>query len=154
MNKKYHILPAVFWIVLSVFVMIFSHHLDLGNFQNPGPGLMPFLVGIALLLAAIIILIKSFLNIKEGHDKVEGVAPSEINFCKVGLVLGALFTYAFLLEKLGYLVTTSLLLIFLFKIAGSQKWRSILAASVLTVIITFLLFTFLGLRFPKGIFKG
>ena len=154
MNKKYDIFPALFWVGLSIFVAVFSHRLGLGNFQNPGPGLMPFLVGIALLLASAFIVVRSFLDTRKRNDLVEKVAAGRRRFWKVGLVLGLLFAYGVVLEKLGYLVSTSLLLIFLFRIAGSQKWRSIVAASVLTVVLTYLVFNFLGLRFPLGIFKG
>ncbi len=92
--------------------------------------------------------------IEKGKGLNDAVAPRERKVYKVGLVLGSLLIYAFLLEKIGYLVATSFLLIFLFRTAGSRKWRSILAASVLTVILTFFVFTSLGLRFPKGIWKG
>ena len=64
-----------------------------------------------------------------------------------------LFAYCFLLQKLGYLITTTLLLLFLFKTASSRKWWFVIAGSVLTAAVTYLGFTFLGLRFPRGIFR-
>jgi putative tricarboxylic transport membrane protein len=154
MRKKYELLPSLFWMGLSIFAMTHSRRLELGTFQDPGPGLMPFLVGSALLVVSTIIFLKSFLKTKGRTKQEEAGAPSSTKIYKIGVVLGALLTYAFLLEKIGYLITTTALLIFLFRIAGSKQWKSILAASVFTVFLTFLVFTFLGLRFPIGILKG
>ena len=154
MNKDCDIFPTFFWIGLSLFVIISSYHLELGNFQDPGPGLMPFLTGVVLLLLSSIILVASFLGSPGRSDSETVKDPARTSFLKVGSVFGSLVIYALILEKIGYLVATSLLLIFLFKIAGSRKWRTVLLSSVLTVVITYLFFTSFGLRFPKGIFKG
>ena len=154
MNKKYDIFPALCWVGLSIFVAVFSHRLGLGNFQNPGPGLMPFLVGMALLLASTFMVVRSFLDMGKRNGIARKAVAGRRSFWKVGLVLGSLFAYGVVLEKLGYLLSTSLLLVFLFRIAGSKSWRSIVAASVLSVVLTFLVFNVLGLRFPLGIFKG
>jgi hypothetical protein len=152
MNKKNDIAIAFFWIGLSIFVMVFSYELDLGDFRNPGPGLMPFLVGSALLLVSIPLVIKAFSKIQARNGKKE--VHGEVSFVRLSLVLGGLFVHAMLLEVLGYLVATSLLLILLFKTAGCQKWRVVLVASALTVIGSYVVFTSLGVRFPEGIFGG
>jgi len=49
------------------------------------------------------------------------------------------------------LIATLMLLTILSKSMGSKKWTSVLIGSVLTVLITYFVFTSLGLRFPKGI---
>lgn len=153
MSKRYDVIPCLFWISVSIFVMICSYELGLGNFSSSGPGLMPFLIGIALFAVSIPILITSLSRIRAKNDMVIEVARSKINVWKVGSVVLSLFLYCLLLNKLGYIVATSLLFIFLFRAGGSRKWRFILLASLLTVIATYLGFTFLGLRFPKGIWR-
>ncbi len=151
MKKRYDIFPIFFWIGLSLFVIMGSYHLELGSFQDPGPGLMPFLAGVVLLLLSSFLLVASFFRSQKRSNSETTEDAARISLWKVGSVFGSLVTYALILEKLGYLVATSLLLIFLFKIAGSQKWRTALASSILTVVLTYLFFTFFGLRFPKGI---
>lgn len=153
MNKKYEIVPAIFWIFLSIFVVVSSYKLKLGSFHNPGPGLMPFLLGLLLLLVSIFIAGRSFSKKQTGNDIAEEIVPSKVNFGKLVLVSGSLVIYALLVERLGFLVSTLLLLLFLFKAAGVPKWKFVLAASVFTVIVIYLIFTSLGIRFPKGVFK-
>jgi hypothetical protein len=150
--KKYHIIVVIFWIGLGLFVTLLSYGLGLGRFHSPGPGLMPFILGILLLIFSFYLLIRSFSksNRKQEIPKEE---PGQIDFVKIGLVLFSLFVYAFLLEKLGYLIATFLLLIILFRGAGSKRWRSVLIASTLAVFLTYFVFTSFGLRFPAGILR-
>ena len=149
--KKYSIFPALFWVGLSVFVMIFSYRMGLGGFHNPGPGLMPFLLGVFLLPISLYLLIRSAFRNGEGIE-----APNEeggqTNYKQIGLILISLFVYAFLLERLGFLITTFIFLVLLFRSVGN-RWRTVLAASVLTVLTAYFVFTFFGVRFPEGVLR-
>ena len=149
--KKYSILPALFWVGLSVFVMIFSYRMGLGGFHNPGPGLMPFLLGVFLLPISLYLLIRSAFRKGEGIE-----APNEeggqTNYRQIGLILISLFVYAFLLERLGFLITTFIFLVLLFRSVGN-RWITVLGASVVTVLAAYFVFTFFGVRFPQGILR-
>jgi len=149
--KKYAIFPALFWVGLSLFVIIFSYRMGLGGFHNPGPGLMPFLLGVFLLPISLYLLIRSAFRNGEGIE-----APNEeggqTNYKQIGLILISLFVYAFLLERLGFLITTFIFLVLLFRSVGN-RWRTVLAASVLTVLTAYFVFTFFGVRFPEGVLR-
>jgi putative tricarboxylic transport membrane protein len=148
--KKYHIIPTLFWMGLSLFVIIFSYRLGLGGFHGPGPGLTPFLLGSLLLLISLYVLIKSLFE-KGRKDEPPGEGRSRTNYGKVGLVLVTLFVYSFLLEGLGFLITTWIFLFLLFRSMGN-KWITTWIASTSTVLATYFVFTFFGVRFPPGIF--
>ncbi len=150
MKEKYDIMPGLFWIGLSIFAMIGSYKLELGDFRDPGAGLMPFLIGALLFMVSIPVVLKSIFRVRNLiSEKTE--SPS-INLLKVVSVSGSLFAYCFLLGKLGYLITTTLLLLFLFKTASSRKWRFIIPSAIVTAVVTYYGFTLLGLRFPRGLF--
>jgi hypothetical protein len=153
--KRYDTILFIFWMGFSLFVIFFSHRYGLGTFRNPGAGLMPFLVGLLLLIISFGFLMKSVLKIG-GEDKAVkamGEVQRKIDFKKISIVLASLFTYGLLLEKLGYLIVTSFTMILLFWCVGVKRWRSVLVASGLTVLITYFLFTYLGVRFPAGILR-
>jgi putative tricarboxylic transport membrane protein len=78
---------------------------------------------------------------------------STISFWRVGFVLLSLFVFALLLEKIGYLITSFLILTLLFRSTGSKGWRFALITSGVTALVTYFVFTYLGLRFPAGIFR-
>jgi len=136
---------------LSLFVMTFSHRLGLGGFHNPGPGLTPFLLGLLLLLISLYVLIKSLLKKGRG-DETPGEGQSRTSYGKMGLVLVALFAYSFLLERLGFLITTWIFLFLLFRSVGN-RWITALVASTSTVLATYFVFTFFGVRFPLGVLE-
>jgi hypothetical protein len=64
----------------------------------------------------------------------------------------SLIVYALLLEKLGYVITTLLLLYCLFWVAGTTKLVAAVS-SVSTVSLTYFGFSYLGVVFPQGILK-
>ncbi len=157
--KRYQYIPALFWIGFSLFVMVFAYRLgleekqELEGIHNPGPGLMPFLSALLLLLIGLYLLFAPLL--KKRWDKIAAGVEEKgerVNYGKMILVLGSLFGYAFLLEPLGYLVTTCLALLLLFKSMGT-RWGSSVFASVTTTLLTYFVFTYLGLLFPDGIIK-
>ena len=150
--KKYDIVPAVFWLGLSIFIMILSNKYGLGSFRNPGPGLMPFLVGLLLFVICLYLLLILLLKMY-GRSKTAKENQHQINYWKIVVVLVSMYAYALFLESLGYLIATFILLSILFRSAGSKRWSVIVISSAVTVLITYFVFTYLGLRFPSGILK-
>jgi putative tricarboxylic transport membrane protein len=125
--------------------------MGLGGFHNPGAGLMPFLLGLILLPISVYLLITSVLKKGEG-DEAAKEGRGQTNYTEIGLVLISLFVYAFLLERLGFLITTSVFMILLFRSVGN-RWRTVLVASAITVLAAYFVFTFFGVRFPAGILR-
>jgi len=150
--NKSDIVVIIFWIGLSLFVLTFSFKLGLGNLRDPGPGFMPFLLGVVLFIICCFLLLKLLLKVYKRSEIVKE-DHGHIYFWRIGLVLVSLYAYALLLETMGYLIATFILLSILFRSAGSKKWVVLLVSSAVTVLITFFAFTYLGLRFPMGILK-
>ncbi len=59
MDGRKELGPALFWLGLSVMVMIGAYQLELGTLHVPGPGLMPFLGGAALFPFALSLVVRS-----------------------------------------------------------------------------------------------
>ena len=53
------------WMLLGLGVSFRSLNLKLGSFVSPGAGLMPFLLGVGLIICSLIVLSRSLLLIKE-----------------------------------------------------------------------------------------
>ena len=149
--RQSRIIVSLFWIGLGIFVMIFSYHLGLGRLNNPGSGLTSFLLGLILVLLSLYSLIISLCK-KAGDEGPPKEGRSQASYGKIALVLVALFTYSFILEKLGFVMTTWIFLFFLFRSMGN-RWITTLIASTSTVLATYFVFTFFGVRFPPGIFR-
>jgi putative tricarboxylic transport membrane protein len=139
-------IPFIFWILLSFFVMIFSYKLDLGSLYNPGPGFTPFLLGALLFAVSLYSMIRYFMKKKEA-DEAPIEVRSQVNYGKISFVLASLLGYSILFERLGFILSTSFFLVLLFRVMGNS-WMSVLIGSAITVFITYFMFTFLGVRFP------
>jgi len=151
--RKYHIVPMICWIGLGVFAMFASYRLGLGGLGNPGPGLMPFLLGLLLCVTAVYTLF-TFLHEKMDRGTLAvSEAQHPTNFGRLGLVLASILAYSLFFERLGFLVTTFVALLVLFRIMNN-RWFTAVVVSVVTALVSYGLFTYLGVQFPKGILKG
>ncbi len=151
MARKEWTINAAMFVIGAVF-LIESLRLGLGSVRRPGPGLLPLYTGVALSLVSAISLIRCFLAAKQERDEEEFFGRSILN---VVIILAGLVAYVFLLPWLGYLLSTFMLLMFLFRAGGFRKWSLILLSASVTTSATYLVFSsWLNLRFPKGFWGG
>lgn len=154
--KKHDFYAAIFWIALGIFVSIYAYaKLGIGTLNAPGPGLMPFILGILFSILALFALIRILRRRgQQNRTKEDESDQHETVYKKVILVVVALFAYALLLEPLGFILTTFLTMTLLFRSAGFKRWIIAAAYSGVVVLITYFLFTYLGVRFPPGILRA
>ncbi len=148
--KKYNLAAALVLFVFGAAVSFEARKLGIGRVSAPRAGFFPFWLGISLLLSSGILVIKFLLSAEkkppEDHASRMGMAWRKILFVVTGVLL-----YAFLLEPLGYLIATCLLMVFLFRASESQRWFSVVSWSVMVSALTYVLFKiWLQVQFPAG----
>jgi putative tricarboxylic transport membrane protein len=149
---KYDRISGSFWLLFSLFITYESYRLGLGTVNQPGPGFLFFWTGIVIAILAITVIVKSFK--KFSQEEVQDKAFGKSNVRKVVLVLAALFLYAFLMEWLGFFISTLLLFIFLLGVIEKKKWWFAVGVSVIVTVLSYLLFeTGLQSQLPKGILE-
>ncbi len=152
--RRMDLIPAIFWMGLGIAVAVSSYRLRLGTLGSPGPGLMPFLLGIALLLCSLSIFVRSFFVIIRNEKCSNESAWSGIQFKKLIMVVASLLGYWMFLEKIGFVLTTFLVLLILFKTMDSQRWRTVFFASILTVTLIYIVFVIvLRVDLPSGVWR-
>jgi hypothetical protein len=142
---------SLFWLLLSAYVCIESLHMGIGTPRKPGMGFMTFGVAGILGIFSLILFVKASFE-KRQEDKVAS-AFSGILWKRVLFVLIAILCYAKFMPDLGYLISTSLLMFFLFLILKGTRWWWALSSSILTTFLTYYIFS-IGLKcqFPRGLF--
>jgi len=95
--------------IVSAVTILLSTKFSFGSFANPGPGFLPLSVGIIMFLLSLILFIQSFLRREEGGRAVLVKGAT----ARVLLILASLIVYGLLLESLGFILTTFLLMGFL-----------------------------------------
>jgi putative tricarboxylic transport membrane protein len=150
--KWYDVYGGILWLLFGVIVGGVSlMDLGLGSSSHPGPGLFPFLIGIIMALVAVVLIAMALASRKK--DATFNERPSFSR--NIPLTLAVLCVYALVLEYLGYLISTSILLLYLFKIASSINWRMSLLMAVVVMAVSYYFFVvLLQSQLPNGILES
>ena len=130
--------------------MIESLRLGIGTLHSPGMGFMTFGASVLLGILSLILFIRA--SIHKGEAEIKSLFFGTL-WGRVLLVLITLLIYAKLMPMAGYLISTFLLMTFLFWILERKKVWSALILSFLTTMITYCIFSvWLKCQFPAGLF--
>jgi putative tricarboxylic transport membrane protein len=147
--KKPDLFSSLFWMVLALCLIFWGYGLELGTLSEPESGFIIFWAGILMFgLSGAVCLITLRQRKTMLEEKPLWVGSG---WLKVVWVTAALALYAYVLTPLGFLMSTFLFLLFLFRIYEPQKWLTAIWVSALMVIVTYLVFdVWLGSQLPKG----
>ena len=155
--KKGDLITALILEGVGFWVIIDSYNMGLGTLGKPGSGLLPFLMGILLCFLAIPICISSLKGLNKFNilaaDKKE-VVMNWSHFKEVILITAFFIGYFFILDFVGFFITTFLFLFGLFWIGYPKRWLLVFTAASLSVALTYLIFVvFLNISFPLGFWR-
>jgi hypothetical protein len=143
---------SLFWLVFSISVCVESLRLGIGTLHNPGMGFWAFGASGLLVILSLSLFFQAVL--RKGEAEIHSIF-SGLLWKRVILVLIALLVYAKLMPVVGYLISTFLLMSFLFWIVRGQKWWWVLVFSFLSTLITYLVFSvWLKGQYPEGLLGG
>ena len=139
---------AFFWIVVGILACYGATGLGLGSVTEPGVGFIFFWSGLILAVLSFAVLVQS---VRSTEDTAQGTA--EISWPKIALVLLSLLLYGFFLERLGFVLSTFLLMSFLLGWIEGTNWARSLAVASAAALAGYAIFElWLRIRLPKGIF--
>jgi hypothetical protein len=140
---------SLFWLLVSVVVVIESLRLGIGTPHNPGMGFLTFGASGILGILSLILFLQASLR---GKEKTAPFFASPL-WKRVLLVLFGLIPYSKFMPVLGYLISTFVLMIVLFWILERRKIGFVLISSVLATLVTYIVFSkWLNCQFPQGLF--
>jgi putative tricarboxylic transport membrane protein len=147
-------IAAVIGAVTGVTFLAGSFALRIGTMSAPEPGLFPFIGGTALLGLSMTLFARS-VRVPQSA-RAEGRAQSRersvTNLRAQSAVVGALVVQAVLLERAGYVLSTSLAAAITLRALGVTSWRTVGIASVALAAATYGLFALLlGVDLPAGL---
>ena len=144
------IISSLFWMAMGIGVCYGGVDLELGTLHDPGSGFMFFWVGMIMIGLSLSILIRAMK--KKAVAGELKVLWSEIRWKKIVSVLVALFLYAYAFTSLGFILTTILLLIFLFKSVEPQRWSWAILGAIISTLAAYGVFRlWLGSQLPRGL---
>jgi putative tricarboxylic transport membrane protein len=137
-------------LALSIFVVWAGYALKLGTINDPGSGYVMFYAGLLMIVLSLIILYGA---IKDGGPTFLSLWR-DVLWTKPMMVIALLIAFTFLFEPLGFLVSTTLLLIFLLRVIDPVPWRRAIPIAVLVPFVCwYVLDKLLLIQLPSGMFK-
>ena len=106
--------------------------LGIGSIGNPGPGLWPLVLSVAISVAAVVLLVL-------GHG-LHGAERFGRGWRIVAVAAMSLVAFTYLFEPLGFEIPTLLLLAFWLRVIGKETWRMTAMMSIGTTVVVYLIF--------------
>ena len=139
-------IAAVVLVAFGLVAVEEAARLRIGSIVRPGPGFFPLVLAAAFTVTCVVVAIGAFRS-----SGVPMTAPASLGWAKIAVTMAALFVYAVVLERVGFVLSTFALLLFFFRGLERQRWSVALAGSIVTACVTYLVFkVWLHVQLPPG----
>lgn len=135
---------------LGIAITIQALRLRFGSWEEPGPGFFPFWSGAILASLSFLVFVKAFL----GPPSEGELWRLRERWGQLALVVGVLLGYALVLEALGFLLSTFVLLVVLFRLMRAGRLLTAIGSSGAISALVYVVFKFwLGVQLPSGLLR-
>jgi branched-subunit amino acid transport protein AzlD len=142
-------------ILTGILYLLAAVQYPIGDAANPGPGLMPRILGIVIIGLAGYLLAAAWLGRKTQPRKPEGMEDRGQEKRTPLWVTVILIVYTATLNLLGFALGSFLAVFILGKIMGLEGWKKSMVLSIGVIVCAQLLFGFaLDVPLPKGAIWG
>lgn len=158
--KKYgDIIVGVFFMVLSVMLMMMAKMLPKSKVMEIGPDFMPLVIGGVTFVLAALLTFLSIKNFKMHEKELEDTVLPECDYKRVLSSIILVLIYVFLLQPVGFLISTMVYLLLQMLVLSPDEERDVkhmIRLAVIDVIFTLVVFFLFRYGFkivlPAGIF--
>jgi putative tricarboxylic transport membrane protein len=133
-------MSSIFWLIFGIPVIYLSYKLGLGELTRPGPGFLTFWCGVILCVLSVVVFMRG--RIGGSGEKAKGISQLWIGvtWSKALITVLVLVAYALTFGRVGFLVSTVVLLIVLFRAIDPMKWWAAIVVGMLASLIFFVVF--------------
>jgi len=149
--KRDEIIVGVVIFIFGAVTTVLSLRMHIGTFRTAGAGMFPLLLGILLMVLSSTFVSKKFFQGKGEQAGKEASIESSESPMQLILFLGTMILAALFFNRLGYPLTSFLLVLGLLRILGIKRWGLNILISVVTAAGSYFLFIkWLDIPMPKG----
>jgi len=147
-HNHYDRIAAGFFFGVGAFFALYSCTIEIGAWNEPGPGFLPFWGGITLVAMSLALLARTW---KRQGIVLPPFLPETDSWKRVAATFAALIAYNLFFDALGFTVASFLLIGALVKFIFPQSWlRSLIVAAAAAIIARLLFVDFLQTQLPQG----
>ena len=149
-NKVVDQIFNIFWVLLGIGICIQSIRLQLWNPSGPGSGFIPFLTGLLIGIIGFLLFLSEWSK-GSNQEEARKFWENPIAMKRVLYLVGSLCIMAFLIPKLGFLLTSVLITILMIRVVEPKKWITVILTSIVSCLLIYFLFrSLMQIRLPKG----
>jgi hypothetical protein len=139
-------LSGALLLAFALYMAYEALQLRFGSVSRPGPGFYPAILTVLLACMSGAVLVRSL----RARDELLTVSFGS-RTSHIGLTIAAVIVYAAVVDTIGFLVCTFILVLALLIGLGKVVWRRSLLVAAAGTVFFYLVFTSLGIPLPKGI---
>ena len=144
-----NIAVAAVLLTLAGYIFLAAGTLPFGTMRVPQTAFFPKTLAVLLGIMSVILLARTL----AGREALRGGEKIETQgWIRIAVTLMTLAGFALALERLGFLLTTFLLMILLLHAIEAQSWRKVAVVALATSLISYAIFSWLlGVPLPAGL---
>jgi len=147
--KKNDIIAGGIFIILGIFIFTQTYKYPSPEKDHPGPDLFPNLLALLFIGFGLALILKSRRHFLKDRTEIEGTPPKRVS--NALFVLAIVAVYVGVVNFVGFLITSSVLLFILMKRLGVTILKSAITSMVITLFINLLFSKILRVPLPYGI---
>lgn len=153
MSKFKDLVTGICGMIFSAVLYYLSVQIGLKENQAIGADFLPKIAAVILFAMFLILTVRGYRQVKEGkEEKPQGFRS---NYAGVAVVFAVMLLYAFLLKKIGFIITSIVFLFFaIYMMTKKEEFKPVksIIITVIAVLAIYYIFTAVfGIRLPKGI---
>jgi putative tricarboxylic transport membrane protein len=150
--KRADVTVALILTGLAAFVLLEAGKLSFGSMRVPRTAFFPVILTTLLPMLSLILLGQALRGAPTGRGSERIEAEG---WFRIGATVVTLIGFALALERLGFLLSTLLLMVLLLRAIESLAWHKVFAVALATSLVAYALFGWLlGIPLPAGILAG
>ncbi|WP_428770856.1 tripartite tricarboxylate transporter TctB family protein [Treponema sp. HNW] len=131
--KKADLITGSVFAFFSLLVISASYRFPVAKDGVPGPGTWPIIIAAVMLFASILIIVQGLKN-AQTEDKAVDIASADSIRVYVSMV--SLIAYLLLMNVLGFVISTIIMLFLFIKRLGNYKWhKTLFVSAVVTAVV-------------------
>ncbi|ACL20111.1 tripartite tricarboxylate transporter TctB family protein [Desulfitobacterium hafniense] len=153
-RKNGEIITVIILALMALFIIYNSLQLEYSSNFGPGPGFMPFWIGMAMLLCCAIIawnIYKKYFKLQAENDE-KLFRASQMS--RVFLMILLIIVVGILFPMVGAIPVMAVYMVYVLRFMGKHTWKKSILITIGFLAAVYLLFEkFLNVPLPLGIFS-
>jgi putative tricarboxylic transport membrane protein len=146
--KRADLVISVVFFLMGIWVLWQASMLPQFSVFGPGPEFMPSVLAILLLLLSAILFVTT---LRKATPDTESPMPDRQAVFRISVIVGCLFLYVALLDRIGYLPLTFAYCLFMLAALGRYRWyTNVIVAAAITGFVYWSFIMVLGVPAPRG----